>query len=54
MANIDLRNPPNEMPDIVGYKPDNPLAANFKPYISARTRMRELTPLPLIVAHCSA
>src|SRR5256714_6030833 len=49
MAKIDLRNPPNEMPDIVGYKPENPLAANFKPYISARTRMRELTPLPLIV-----
>src|SRR6201986_4649638 len=49
MAQIDLRNPPNEMPDIVGYKPENPLAANFKPYISARTRMRELTPLPLIV-----
>ncbi len=49
MANIDLRNPPNEMPDIVGYKPENPLAANFKPYISAATRMRELTPVPLIV-----
>ena len=37
------------MPDIVGYKPENPLAANFKPYISASTRMRELTPVPLIV-----
>jgi putative OPT family oligopeptide transporter len=49
MANIDLRNPPNEMPDIVGYKPSNPLAANFKPYISPGTRMRELTPVPLIV-----
>src|SRR5207244_257579 len=49
MAQIDLRNPPNEMPDIVGYKPENPLAANFKPYIPARTRMRELTPVPLIV-----
>jgi putative OPT family oligopeptide transporter len=49
MPNIDLRNPPNEMPDIVGYKPENPLAANFKPYISARARMRELTPVPLIV-----
>jgi putative OPT family oligopeptide transporter len=49
MANIDLRNPPNEMPDIVGYKPDNPLAANFKPYIPARVQMRELTPVPLIV-----
>src|SRR5437762_13144604 len=49
MSRIDLRNPPNEMPDIVGYKPENPLAANFKPYISARTRMRELTPVPLII-----
>jgi putative OPT family oligopeptide transporter len=49
MPNIDLRNPPNEMPDIVGYKPSNPLAANFKPYISPGTRMRELTPVPLIV-----
>src|SRR5207302_4434526 len=49
MAKIDLRNPPNEMPDIVGYKPENPLAANFKPYISARIWMRELTPIPLIV-----
>src|SRR5947207_12070538 len=49
MSRIDLRNPPNEMPDIVGYKPENPLAANFKPYISARSRMPELTPVPLIV-----
>src|SRR5256886_2326902 len=49
MAQIDLRNPPNEMPDIVGYKPENPLAANFNPYIPARTRLRELTPLPIIV-----
>src|SRR5438876_10143901 len=49
MKKIDLRNPPNEMPDIVGYKPENPLAANFKPYISARTRIRELTPVPLII-----
>ena len=49
MSEIDLRNPPNEMPDIVGYKPENPFAANFKPYISPATRMRELTPVPLIV-----
>ena len=49
MANIDLRNPPNEMPDIVGAKPANPLAASFRPFISASTSMRELTPLPLIV-----
>src|SRR5881227_3154715 len=49
MTKIDLRNPPNEMPDIVGYKPENPLTANFKPYISAHTRIRELTPVPLII-----
>src|SRR5207245_9147775 len=49
MAQIDLRNPPNEMPDIVGYKPENPLAANFRPYIPADLRLRELTPLPLII-----
>ncbi len=49
MQEIDLRNPPNEMPDIVGYKPTNPLAANYRPYISSATRMRELTPVPLIV-----
>ena len=49
MAKIDLRNPPNEMPDIVGYKPENPLAANFKPYIPASAHLRELTPVPLIV-----
>ncbi|CAN5588347.1 hypothetical protein BH18VER1_BH18VER1_14700 [soil metagenome] len=42
-------NPPNEMPDMVGAKPVNPLAAAFKPFISASTHMRELTPLPLIV-----
>nr|MBA3273543.1 OPT/YSL family transporter [Chthoniobacterales bacterium] len=42
-------NPPNEMPDMVGAKPVNPLAAAFKPFISASTNMRELTPLPLIV-----
>jgi putative OPT family oligopeptide transporter len=49
MLKIDPRNPPNEMPDIVGSKPTNPLAANFKPYISPTTRMRELTPFPLIL-----
>ena len=49
MEKIDLRNPPNEMPDIVGYKPSNPVAANYKPYVSPATRMRELTPVPLIV-----
>ena len=39
----------NEYPDIVGAKPENPLAASFRPFIPARARLRELTPLPLIV-----
>src|SRR5437660_11380296 len=49
MAQIDLRNPPNEMPDIVGYKPENPILASFRPFIPARAQLRELTPLPLII-----
>lgn len=48
MAN-DPANPPNEFPDIVGARPTNPLAAAFRPYIPASARLRELTPLPLIV-----
>ncbi len=39
----------NEYPDIVGAKPDNPLAASFRPYIPAGTQMRELTPRAIIV-----
>jgi len=42
-------NPPNEMPDIVGARPTNPLAAAFRPFVSAASQMRELTLLPLIV-----
>src|SRR3954471_20207378 len=49
MANIDLRNPPNEFPDIVGAKPTNAILASFRPFIPARARLRELTPLPLII-----
>ena len=41
--------PPNEMPDIVGAKPENPWLASFKPFVPPSTRMRELTPLPLVV-----
>lgn len=37
------------MPDIVGYRPANPLAANFKPYLPASAQVRELTAIPLIV-----
>src|SRR5881392_2689551 len=49
MAQIDLRNPPNEFPDIVGAKPENSILASFRPFIPARAQLRELTPLPLII-----
>src|SRR5437868_5747914 len=51
MLKIDRRNPPNEMPDIVGEKlpPKNPFLASFKPHVPASARIRELTPIPLIV-----
>ncbi|HKN84078.1 MAG TPA: oligopeptide transporter, OPT family, partial [Pyrinomonadaceae bacterium] len=41
--------PANEYPDRVGFKPDNPFLATFRPYIPAGVRLRELTILPLIV-----
>ena len=49
MASVDLTNPPSEYPDIVGPRPTNPLAANFKPFIPASVQLPELTPLPLIM-----
>ncbi len=49
MANQNLRNPPNEMPDIVGAKPSSPFLANFRPYVPASAQMREFTLIPLIV-----
>jgi putative OPT family oligopeptide transporter len=49
MANIEALNPPKEMPDIVGEKPANPFLASFKPHVPASARIRELTPIPLIV-----
>ncbi len=33
----------------VSAKPENPFLANFRPYIPAGVRLRELTPLPLII-----
>src|SRR5918911_528266 len=39
----------NEYPDIVGAKPSNPYLAAFRPYIPDKARLRELTPLPLII-----
>src|SRR6187549_2618171 len=49
MASIDPSNPPNEFPDIVGPAPVNPILARFRPFIPASARLRELTPLPLII-----
>ncbi|HEV2842342.1 MAG TPA: oligopeptide transporter, OPT family [Chthoniobacterales bacterium] len=49
MANIDPSNPPNEFPDIVGAKPENPVLASFRPFIPPQARLRELTPLSLIM-----
>src|SRR5712691_3196175 len=41
--------PANEYPDRVGFKPDNPFLENFRPYIPAGVRLRELTPIPLVM-----
>jgi putative OPT family oligopeptide transporter len=46
---VEVAKPSNEYPDIVGAQPENPLLANFRPYIPASARLRELTPLPLII-----
>jgi putative OPT family oligopeptide transporter len=42
-------NPPNEFPDIVGVVPVNPVLARFRPFIPPTARLRELTPVPLIL-----
>src|ERR671939_1538027 len=39
----------NEYPDIVGFKPSNPYLDAFRSYIPDTARLRELTPLPLII-----
>jgi putative OPT family oligopeptide transporter len=46
---IDPRNPPNEMPDIVGFRPGNPLAANSSRSSRPSARLREFTPIPIIL-----
>ena len=38
-----------EYPDRVGFKPDNPYLESFRPYIPPGVRLRELTPIPLIM-----
>src|SRR3979409_2233956 len=42
-------NPPNEFPDIVGAPPVNPILARFRSFIPPDARLRELTPLLLIL-----
>ena len=49
MATVDLANPPNEYPDIVGIKPANPFLASFRPHVPPEARVREFTLVPLIV-----
>jgi putative OPT family oligopeptide transporter len=41
--------PANEYPDRVGFKPDNPYLAEFKPFIPAEVVLPELSIIPLIV-----
>src|SRR3984893_9003676 len=48
-GSVNAANPESEYPDIIGAKPENPLAASFRPYIPAGVQMRELTALPLII-----
>src|SRR5437660_9727389 len=38
-----------EYPDRIGFKPDNPFLANFRPYIPAGANLREMTLIPLIM-----
>ena len=49
MVPIDPSNPPNDFRDIVGAPPTRPILALFRPFIPASARLRELTPLPLIM-----
>ena len=47
MASAEI--PVNEYPDRVGFVPDNPYLAEFKPFIPADVVLPELTIIPLIV-----
>src|ERR1051326_4031379 len=38
-----------EYPDRTGWTPDNPYLATFRPFIPSAARLRELTPVPLII-----
>src|SRR6187401_2891116 len=49
MAKVDITTPPNEAIDLGDERPANPFLASFKPHIPASARIRELTPIPLII-----
>ncbi len=49
MEPVRGNSPPNEYPDIVGARPTNPLAANFRPFIPASANLPELGFAPLLV-----
>src|SRR5438034_4359275 len=49
MGKTETLNPPNEFPDILGAYPANPILVRFRPFIPPHARLRELTPLPLII-----
>ena len=38
-----------EYPDRTGWTPDNPYLAAYRPFIPSSAKLRELTPLPLIM-----
>src|SRR2546425_5186644 len=38
-----------EYPDRIGFKPDNPFLAAFRPYIPAGASLREMTVIPLVM-----
>lgn len=40
---------PQEYPDIVGARPEEPRAAAFRPFIPAEVKLREFTPVPILV-----
>jgi hypothetical protein len=43
MSTIDSANPPQGYSNIVGARPTNPFAANFKPFIPVSAHLAELT-----------
>jgi putative OPT family oligopeptide transporter len=49
MEPVRGNSPPNEFPDIIGARPTNPLAADFRPFIPASANLPELGLVPLLV-----